>query len=478
MINRQKITFFYFIITIILLGILVFLPELKLLIAFLILVLFILWFIRKPDTWVGGVFFLLGFPLYINIKFIDRDIFILSTFIILTCFIIGAVRKQFKYEKGLIIPFGFIIFVYFLATLRYFSDTGTLLTSLRGLLGLASSFMFFLIIVTFVKNEKTLKKVAICILCMLTIQAILSIVQLQSVENFSKWFIAFSPRNVSLSPVYVGGVYRSKGVMGDYELITEWFVSGLVLVFAFLTYYKKITTLFLTSFVGVLMILGILVTGTRGGIIIASISLLIYLISLFFENYSKFIKFLLIIAICIILALPLFQIIPKFYETTLGRFELINFSLNTGKPFWETLPFIINRTNWLLIPSYVTKIRILGYGFYPIENFGYKGAGFLHSLYLTTNFQGGILGFVGWAGLSIYLLKTYHAVNIKHFSLSKILFLAILCGILAILINEFKVEFVRYEHTMQYFFGYLGCSVAAAKILTGSREKRHLKETI
>jgi len=314
----------------------------------------------------------------------------------------------------------------------------------------------------YVKTNVDVEFLLVIIVCLLVSQAFIAISQSLYPKMDETILTYFQSRVGLLGQGYVQGIYRARGTIGDYELLAEWLACGIPLVLALKERKKlinRIYPLIVLAFLG-----GILATSTRGGIVIAGVATLIFLFWRFRHNPIKAVSFTLAL---IFISIGSFYLLNSFFpaqsDKLLERFSSI--SLNTSGSRLVNTPLevvlgAINRQMWFNQPSFVTDFRLTGYGFMALDFLGYKNVGSLHSLYLTIWFQGGLLGFLAWLWLIIASIGRSGVLPDSR----NILIGGLLSLILAMFLSEIKIEFLRYEHTIQYFFLQIGMIVALLEI--------------
>lgn len=269
---------------------------------------------------------------------------------------------------------------------------------------------------------------------------------------------------------YSVGLHRVRGPWREYELYSEYLSYMLPLA----VYYfrdSKLKLIGTCCFILVMMLL----TGTRGGPVSLLLGLMLWWM-LESNRLANAVKATALAVILLPLALIAYEFISsgskidkddglmqRFSDTTLNK----NYIPDTRADVWTVHGKVIS------------KVGLLGEGPNPRGNWYYKAlaagdaslltgsrlpepsvAGYPHSLFLTLLETGGVPSLLAFYAMAIsllvrlYRLKRRVADSPKHEHMTRLVNVLII-SIAIFLINETKIEFVRYFHYQLYIFGYL-----------------------
>jgi hypothetical protein len=320
--------------------------------------------------------------------------------------------------------------------------------------------IYYMIIGTFKKNSEIV----------ILIKIILSLLVLQSLIAFLEWkfpvvakyLIPFGRKTIDPQAYVIEGVLRVKGTILDYELLAEWFLIGSFLSMCLIYYLKN--NLFLLPLL--CCIVGIMFTATRSVIFLFILGIgIVYFALVVFKKEDKSIAFKILIWIllsCISL-LALFpgqvvkfidRFVQYFHHSSLLSSEAIN-----RKVTWQ-----------MAMDTFKTGPTIFGNGLYRIEAL-YTWAGSSHSLYITLLYKIGIFGlvtyFIFWAKMLQQSWKVLCTDRIRD-NWYLVLFLSV--SVILMLLNEIKIEYMRYEHTIQFAWLIYALLICTLKQNSGKNE--------
>jgi hypothetical protein len=432
-------------------------------------------FAANPVRFLAMVIVLLGFPVYVQVS--GRDAGTVSTFIILSAYTSALIGKRLRPEVPILLPSVLLLGIYAIGSMSLADDM--LAKSLRQLLGLATAMMLMHLTLVQVKTEPHLSALITSLLAMLALQVGVSLLQLYFPDAAYTVLTIFATREGPAGATIQGWIFRATGAMGDYELLAEWLAVGIILAVGLLYSpgrFSRVLVLFLL----IVFAAGILSTGTRGGAVAAATGLVCMFVILGRRSPKSVVRLALTMPLLVafvsalsMLLLPglVSQLADRFASSSLdsGLFET---ALDGGLDL-NTVASILNRGFWVNLPSFVTDPHLMPYGFYSLEYSEYYqmiGATSLHSLWLTIWFQGGIVGIVVWIWMGLAVLRSHQGFGagpvVQH---CQVMAVALAAGIVAELVSEFKIEFLRGPSTMGFFFLVLGLSVAASRLAAVDR---------
>jgi len=292
------------------------------------------------------------------------------------------------------------------------------------------------------------------------IKALMTILYLYSFFAIAEYF--FFPYSV--------GLHRVRGPWREYELYSEY----LSYMLPFAVYYFKDSKLKLVGtccFILVMMLL----TGTRGG----PVSLLLGLMLWWMLESNRLANAMKATGLAVVL-LPLALISYEFISsgTKIDKDDALVQRLSDTKLSKNYIPDT-RASVWTLHGKVISKVGLLGEGPNPRGNWYYQAiaagdasllsgsrlpepsvSGYPHSLILTLMETGGVPALFAFYAIAVsllvrlYRLKRRVAQSPAHEDMARLLNVLII-SIAIFLINETKIEFVRYFHYQLYIFGYL-----------------------
>lgn len=399
----------------------------------------------------------LFFP--IHIKILGKDAITTSSLFIFLLFIF-YIRESNKNSK--IIYQRNDLFFYIMILLACFSTAYNYLTgaiydelvgrAIRRYLAFTGGILLCIVI----KNYKNLDKNAsfnnyfeeslLHLFFLLISFHILISILVQFVPQFQSFFAIFQTRDADSL------VIESFGIKGRISRIYSFVLSYEALgetigAIAPLVIYKIFNSRnMFWVIIYILLFMGVLLSGTRSGILLFIIGTLLSIPA--FIKYN-FLKMYFVLHFFAVMLLSLFYIRPFFLDNVLTRFVMAIDMFNTGGEFLE----VTNRTFLADVFSYVlSEISLIGHGILLPAIKGSFGTLWFHNLYLTIIHQFGILGSMIFFILLLSPLY-YFAISIaSKDSLNKKLIFTCMLSLILFLINESKFEFVRYESYLQIWF--------------------------
>ncbi|HWR04517.1 MAG TPA: hypothetical protein VN419_10910 [Humidesulfovibrio sp.] len=269
---------------------------------------------------------------------------------------------------------------------------------------------------------------------------------------------------------YSVGLHRVRGPWREYEIYSEYLSYMLPLaVYRFRD--SKLKLICTCCFILVMMLL----TGTRGG----PVSLLLGLMLWWMLESNRLANAVKATALAVVL-LPLALISYEFISsgTKIDKADALVQRLSDTTLNKNFIPDT-RASVWTIHGKLISKVGLLGEGPNPRGNWYYKAiaagdatllagsrlpdpsvAGYPHSLPLTLMETGGVPALFAFYAMAVsilvrlYRLKRRVADSPVHEHMTRLLNVLII-SIAIFLINETKIEFVRYFHYQLYIFGYL-----------------------
>lgn len=313
--------------------------------------------------------------------------------------------------------------------------------SLRLLLGFAGGiFLYYLVLESI--GEREMARLIQWILILLCVQAVLCGLQ----SGSAAWLYALTPANavdMNFKAGYYGHGLRASGTVWDYELMSEWFLAGCMLSLGNIYQNRKYRILQLVP-LG-MCLAGIVFTQTRSALVVMVVLLPGIFAWLAWRGRDpNRISVQLAAAGLILIGITalLFQ-------------ERLSLYLDRFREFFQAAePFSIRAINregpwregWR---QFMSHPAWLGQGLFTLIAYRRSYAVNYHSLYLTVLVKFGIAGLLlhlafftgllraGWRRLR-WPIPGWHLAFFLMITLA------------AILINEIKIEYLRYGHTLQF----------------------------
>jgi len=413
---------------------------------------------RWPVSSLAALVLMMGSPIYIRV--FGRDAGVVTTFLIVEMYGISLLRKSLRRETSLVGPAILILLVYGLA-IPQLTSFDLVLGSTRLFIGLMSAFMLLHLILSYCVSHKSLNPVVGCLLIMILFQALVAVGQAYFPNAEVPGAQLLAARGSTVGPALASGVYRATGTIGDYELLAEWFAAALPIALSMMLGAGGFPPGIVLPYV-LLIIAGLLATVTRGGIVAAGLGLAVFLALLTRQRQGRALGIVVATILGIGLPLAMTQLLfPGLVQGMMDRLNNAPVSLDLSRGLFPAFAMAINRSRWLSLPGFITEAHLLGYGFLPLRLLNYAGAGSLHSLWLTLWFQGGIIGVGSWAWLATSLGRAARSsLHSSRFPRASAVPIGFVASVVAMLASEMKVEFLRSEPTMQFFFLIVGLGVA------------------
>lgn len=388
-------------------------------------------------------FIILSIPFPLLFQVFGKDAITLTTVLIFIAFFIFILSSHPKIiisrvDKVLILcP----LFLSICFTLTIFLNPVFLGQSFRYYIAnLSGILLFFLIVGTFkAKNEIIL--LLKFILWMLAVQSFIAFLQLKF-PTFSDLILEpFRTRTLFGEAPIVENILRSTGTMWDYELLAEWFLIGVILSLALTYELQKKRYLFFT----IANLIGIAFTKTRSDVFLTFALLAIIFLLIFKKGRRIFsVKMLFIIgSLSLLASFLVFPEIKLVYDRLLiyvSSGHLLSPEAINRKAVWDEG-----------FRSFLATPTLFGKGFYNIESLGIHNVGSFHSLYLTLLYKTGIVTFLVYLIFWLRMLsmawgRLFVTREISNWYTLFFLFISVIF----MLVDNFKIEYMRYAHTIQF----------------------------
>jgi putative inorganic carbon (HCO3(-)) transporter len=363
--------------------------------------------------------------------------------------IFGFPKEEFKKKLKFIIPPFIFIIILGLATLfsptRWFSFWGYWERKL-GFLTWLHFFIFYVILLLNIKNKVQIKRIILTVLITATLVAFYGFMQ----------FARYDPFEWDLNPILKISDYRVFSSLGQPNFLASWLLLVIPLnILAIFIYKKRIVRFFLFLLFSILIVLLIL-TQSRGGLIGFIFEIVFLLLS--FSYFKKKKKIFIFISIVLILGiLFIFWINSKNIDLEKTENNLFN-RLQSLVNLKEAGEYRL--WHWQASLELIKKKPILGYGLesqrfyfpsYYRKEFAMKEAPniFLdraHNDILDVLLNSGFLGLISWWFFLGYLFYQ----GFKTVKRGKINILFLLAGIFGYLVS---LQFSFHTHsTLLYFW--------------------------
>jgi 4-amino-4-deoxy-L-arabinose transferase-like glycosyltransferase len=234
------------------------------------------------------------------------------------------------------------------------------------------------------------------------------------------------------------GLIRPAGLLKDYEIFAE-----IAVVLAFMSIFLYFfTRKFKYVLYFIVFLSGALITLTRSFLIMLIIGIILHLFIPFTSSGKKIKIIITLFCFFLILYLGLYHFTPSLINNFVDRINEISILLNYDVSTEE----LINRQQvhepfqFLLIGN--------GTRFEKIQ---------FHSLYLTLNYQIGTLGLISFLiFISLIFFNAFKTILTTYNNKQKLTISYLALVFILILINEYKIEFVRYSFSTEFTWLMLG----------------------
>lgn len=410
---------------------------------------------------------MLAFPIYVQVG--GRDATVVSAVAVLVAYASDFASGNLARNRRLSIPVLLLCMAFVIGTVRL-ATTSLAGPSIRVTVGVVTAAMLGHLVASHTRTRRDVVRLVEAVVVVLIIEAVLAIVQRvsgASLSTFTGWFASRS-QTVGAFTDTAGNV-RSTGTIGDYELLAEWFATGILLGLGLVSLGRGHRFL---GFAGVVLCsAGITATLTRGGLYAAGLGILVFLVLAVRLGVVGLIKTMGQIGFATLLIAVLAATAGA---SLASQFAARAFALPSETATLEGISLLINRGLWFKLPREVFTPTLFGHGPYrPDLVLGPTFSSF-HSLWITLWYQIGIFGSAIVLWLCIQLASLYISGVRSRGTDTRLYLLAcsVLSGVAAIFASEFKVENIRTIMTLYFSVLITALSVAAFKILRQAHTKR------
>ncbi len=428
-------------------------PELRIYLVVPVVFMFALLCMEKPRAGLAIIALSIGTPVYIRV--LGRDATTLTTLLIFVLFFV-SVWKGMRIEAKLLLPAGTIILVYAIGASNLIHQPDLLLQALRFVAALTSGFMLLLSCQWLLQERSDQVIISRLLLLMVALQSLIAFIQIKA-PGLTPLFAPFSARGQTVAATLEDGFLRAKGTMGGWELLAEWIAGVFPLGMFFLLRNKRINLPYVPLLL--LLAIGLISTVTRGSVLALIASMILFMTGLVFLGKIGCVNLYIISMLALVSSLALFVVFRDGITNLLLRFQLAGASAVNSRSGFESLAVLLNRQIWFRLASGATTNYVLGNGYLPFQQNSWN----IHSLFFTIWYQTGIIGSISWAMILLIVAGKYlRRFNEPNNGSDPVLLLAYTAGLIAMLLSEIKVEFLRLETTMQFFLLFVGLGIAVS----------------
>ena len=389
------------------------------------------------------IIFTIPFPCFI--QFLGRDALTITTLGIFFLFAIMSFNCLLRRERVIFDPrFAFVIPILIFAnlTLSLILNPEFFARALRYYVANTSGIALYFIIITTLKKNSEIVFIIKIILFTLILQSLVSLLQLKFPEIARVITAPFGERIATgYAPIRELGIVRANGVVGDYELLSEMFLIGMVLSIGLIYQLKKYVYVFPLF----IYLAGIIFTKTRSSMLLFALALASIFIGLNLagKDYRR-------TSMKIVLSLVCAGIVLGF----IFRGQVNDFVQRAGAYFGSrnlmSAEAINRKEVWGAgVRFFLKNPTIFGKGIYDYDFT--VGEGSFHSPYLTILCKIGIFGliihFIFWLKM---LQKAGYSLAVRTKVENWYLLFFLLIAVILMLIDETKIEYLRYSHTIQF----------------------------
>jgi len=239
-----------------------------------------------------------------------------------------------------------------------------------------------------------------------------------------------------------GGYIRAIGTVWNYELLSEWFLIGVLLSIALIYDSGRLKFIIPLFF----CLAGLVFTNTRSGILLMPIFMMMafILVNGFGKDYSR-LTFKIVFMVCLgglLLSLVFSEQIMGLAQRLSTYFSSRNLVTSRAigrEKVWE-----------YSIHAFLSKLTIFGNGLFKADNI-YTRATSFHSLYLTIIYRFGICGMLlhilFWGKL---LIESFRTLFTERDRCNWYLLLFFFNIIILMLVDGVKIEYFRNGHLIQF----------------------------
>jgi len=397
-------------------------------------------------------------PFPFLMQFMGRDALTITTFLIYFVFFTIILTKAFNreiyhFESGFVFKIPILIGV--VLTLSLILNPIILEQSVRVYVANISGILLFFIIMLVIKENSEIVKIIQIILISLIAQCVITFLQ-NKYHGVANLLIGpFETRTGFGVSQIVEGINRATGTIWDYELLGEWFLIGSILSIG-LIFQKQRYLYILPLFC---CVIGMFFTKTRSALMLffAAFIFISLLLSCFKKNQgAKSQKIALIIAIGLILAILIFRSqmtgsllrLKQYFQSG----NLISAQSINRQDVWSNAARIV-----------LSKPTLFGSGLFNIDSPTVGGSSF-HSLYWTLLFKVGIIGFSFYIIFWLKMLRrAWKYILLHKNSENWYLVFFLFISVTFMLVDNIKIEYVRYAHTIQFAWLLYGLLIVATQ---------------
>jgi hypothetical protein len=394
------------------------------------------------------------------LKFAGKDAFTLTTamiYIVFLLLLITNLRDGRKIIEGPVILYAIPALIFLNMSLSFALNPNPIESSIRYYVANVSGLALYFVVLSVVKKEGQVNIIVKIILASLILQAGVAFLQLRAPELAKRLMMPFGIRIAKGYAPLAERVVRANGIVGDYELLAEMFFIGAILSLGLIYQTKKYSYAFpLFCCMG-----GIVFTKTRSSFILLVLAFaFIYLVLLLAKKDTEKTALktvLLILGGGVLISILFSQHFGFFLQRLQAYFQssrLISPEAFNRREVWQQA-----------LNVFLKKPSLFGMGMYDIGSL-YVWVQPFHSLYMTLLYKMGFAGLllhgVFWVAL---FRSSYLALRKQSFLKYWHIFFFLATAVLFMLIDNIKIEYLRYGHTIQFawlLYGLLGALIVQA----------------
>jgi hypothetical protein len=420
----------------------------------------------RLDALLIAIVFLLPFPIFISTGGRDwgtlstLSIYLLATLWVASHFFQRTQRLSGETQtlgavKG---PITLLLVAYLLSMINTPGDL--LLPALRGLSSVGSSVLLFAMIATGIREERTLLYFVHFLSVSGLIQGAIALWVAFSPDH-TGWLQIFAPRDYEIAATTTLEGSRVRTTINDYELLAEYFVLLMPLQVYMVMTGPTLRSRILHGAAGMLGIVGLLLTGTRGAVVALALGLVLFLA--IFRPYRVGWRPLAVVATVGLF----FYFVSDFIVTNVAFVApLFDRLLNTQLVDWvpETRVFV-----WQQILERIPEQLWIGHGPYRVELVGLLDP---HSLYLNYLYAVGLAGLIAFVWFIFLVLKrAFQVLRVRaEESICWGLTVAASISVVIFLIDEIKITYLRQSYMQEFCWALFGLIFAGARIINTQKE--------
>jgi hypothetical protein len=383
-------------------------------------------------------------PFPFLVQFQGKDAATVTTLLILSlAALIAAGRLVNKDEKHRVIPGMYWYLPLCIGacfTLSVVLNPQVLGQSIRYYVANISGILIYLAIMLFVHTRKHVVAIVNIILAALLIQCAFSFIQLKF-PHVAEMLNIFGTRVGTHEAMFVEGMERVTGTIGDYELLAQWFLIGGILSFYMIFETRK----YLYCAPLLANMAGMVLTKTRSGMILFTVSFIFIfiIIKIFNKDRRSIANNVAVIMIAGVCLMAVF--LSSQAQEAITRIKIFMSYRDIFSPE------AINRDAvWKGAESLLRQPTLFGNGLFNVETKFISSTSF-HSLYFTLLYKVGLVGFVFHAAFWLFLFNQalrFLRRTRNSRSWYAVFFFSVV--LIVMLIDGIKIEYLRYAHTIQF----------------------------